>query len=70
MLIGFLIKSFEDWREWRTAVSDVAGKPLVHVADIGPVPNDHYDERRNAIDEVETIDDEYESDGESCEYLR
>lgn len=60
MLIGFLIKSEEDWEDWRRSVKHVQGKAIIHVSDSDPslvgaaVPEG----REGAIDEVEFLSDE------------
>lgn len=59
MLIAFLIRDENDWKDWRRAVQEVQGKAVVHVADREPVLNT---ERDGAIDEVETFDDEEDDD--------
>lgn len=64
MLIGFLITDREDWERWRAAVTHVAGKPVVNVADVEPIEFNDSGERQSAIDEVETFDDENENDSE------
>ena len=66
MLIGFLIKDYEDWKSWRRGVRNVKGKPIVNVADMEPVQLNNR-ERRSAVDDVETFDEEDESDGELVE---
>jgi cysteine protease ATG4 len=58
MLIGFLIRDEEDWKDWRRRVSDVPGKAVIHVGDKQPTPTDSSQERQSAIDEVETFDTE------------
>ncbi|KAL8879120.1 MAG: hypothetical protein Q9198_003210 [Flavoplaca austrocitrina] len=68
MLIGFLIRNRDDWDNWRRSVTDVPGKPVVHVADKEPVMIGQVAERPGAVDEVETLDDdEDEGDGELIE---
>ncbi|KAL1620295.1 Cysteine protease atg4 [Diplodia seriata] len=57
MLIAFLIRDETDWRNWRKAVTEVHGKPVIHVADSEPVIHGGQ-EREGAIDEVEAFDDE------------
>lgn len=65
MLIGFLIRSEDDWKAWRSALSEVKGKPIIHVADTEPSPYDLMDdERASAVDEVEAFDDEDETEKE------
>ena len=71
MLIAFLIKDEEDWKNWRRTIGTASGKPVVHVADEEPSLHGHGGAvRKSAVDDVETIDDEYEgneSDGEMVE---
>lgn len=64
MLIGFLIRSEEDWLEWRKAVKHVQGKAIIHVADKDPAAPGAagYEGRTDAIDEVEPLSDD---DGET-----
>ncbi len=58
MLIGFLVRSEEDWVQWRRAVNHVQGKAIIHVADCDPLCKDGPDGRTGAIDEVETLSDD------------
>jgi cysteine protease ATG4 len=37
MLIGFLIRDEEDWKDWRRSVKHVQGKAIIHVSDHDPV---------------------------------
>lgn len=67
MLLAFLVKDEEDWVAWRKAVTDAAGKPVVHVADTEPRLHGCGTERQSAVDDVETFDDEDESEGEIVE---
>jgi cysteine protease ATG4 len=56
MLLGFLVRSREDFEDWRRAVSEVQGKAIIHVHDTEP----RYatgPERPEAVDEVETWDE-------------
>ncbi|PSS09203.1 hypothetical protein M430DRAFT_128201 [Amorphotheca resinae ATCC 22711] len=62
MLIAFLIRDENDWKEWRRAVQEVEGKAVIHVADKDPALYGLGVERDGAIDEVETFDDEDEDD--------
>ncbi|KAE8449925.1 Cysteine protease atg4 [Mollisiaceae sp. DMI_Dod_QoI] len=55
MLIAFLVRDENDWKDWRRAVQEVQGKAVIHVADKEPVLST---ERDGAIDEVETFDDD------------
>lgn len=57
MLIGFLIKDEGDWREWKERVRRGPGKPIIHIFD-EPSLHDRVQEREEALDEVETFDDE------------
>ena len=62
MLIGFLIKDEADWTDWKRRVGEVKGKPIVHVYEREPpLPGDK-GERKEAVDEVETFDDDDEED--------
>ncbi|KAJ6440860.1 cysteine protease ATG4 [Purpureocillium lavendulum] len=58
MLIGFLIRSEDDWVDWRRRVKHVQGKAIIHVADRDPVGQAPLGQRGAAIDEVETLSDE------------
>ena len=62
MLIAFLIRSEIDWREWRRRVSQVKGKPIVHVSDSDPGSHGSTSERDEAVDEVQTFDDDEGND--------
>ena len=57
MLIGFLIRDEDDWRDWKERVRQGPGKPIIHIFD-GPSLSDRVHEREGALDEVETLDDE------------
>lgn len=64
MLIGFLIRSEDDWRDWRRCVKHVQGKSIIHVADHNPMLGGAAEGREGAIDEVETLsDDDTETEG-------
>ncbi|PSK54006.1 hypothetical protein B9Z65_7812 [Elsinoe australis] len=64
MLLGFLIRSEEEWKAWRREVEDKErvkgedgkGKGIVHVHDKEP-SMDEEAERREAVDEVVSCDD-------------
>lgn len=56
MLIGFLIRDEEDWKEWRRSVKHVQGKAIIHVSDHDPVARMH--EEGGMIDEVQTLSDD------------
>jgi cysteine protease ATG4 len=62
MLLAFLIRDENDWKDWRRAVQEVEGKAVVHVADKDPLLHGLGTEREGAIDEVETFDDEDDDD--------
>ncbi len=64
MLIAFLIRDEADWKEWRESMSNVDGKPVVHVADVQPPLHGQGTERASAVDDVEILDDDDEGDGE------
>jgi len=72
MLIAFLIKDEDDWKSWRSAISQTSGKPVVHVADKEPSLHGQGAERPSAVDDVETFDDDDgdEGDGELIERLQ
>jgi cysteine protease ATG4 len=58
MLIGFLIKSEEDWKDWRRRLGEVKGKAIINVFEKEPPVPGETVERKEAVDEVETFDDE------------
>ncbi|KAI9654903.1 MAG: Cysteine protease atg4 [Alyxoria varia] len=58
MLIAFLFKDEEDWRDWKRRMESVPGKNVVHVAAARPSGQGHSMERDGAVDEVQTFDDE------------
>lgn len=58
MLIGFLIKDEADWEDWKTRLTEVKGKPIVHIYERQPPIPGEPKERKEAVDEVETFDDE------------
>ncbi|KAK4964404.1 Cysteine protease atg4 [Elasticomyces elasticus] len=58
MLLAFLIRSEEDFGEWRRAVAAVRGKAIVHVHDAEPTYQRTGGERAGAIDEVESCDED------------
>lgn len=57
MLIGFLIRSEDDWLEWRRCVKHVQGKAVIHVADHNVATQGSESQREDAINEVETLSD-------------
>lgn len=56
MLLGFLIRSKEDFEEWKKAVSETEGKAIIHVHDKEPKYATGT-ERPEAVDEVEAWDE-------------
>ena len=60
MLIGFLIKDEADWQDWKRRLNEVKGKAIVSVFDKEPPVPGETKERKEAVDEVETFDDEDE----------
>ncbi|KAI5857276.1 cysteine protease ATG4 [Durotheca rogersii] len=58
MLIGFLIRDEDDWRDWRRSVKHVQGKAIIHVSDHDPTAHLH---ESGGIDEVETLSDDEDS---------
>ena len=63
MLLAFLIRDEQDWRNWRQEMNNTPGKPILHIGKREP----HFqetEERQGAVEEVETLDDEDEGDGE------
>ncbi|KAI1053444.1 hypothetical protein LB505_012187 [Fusarium chuoi] len=58
MLIGFLIRSEEDWKDWKRSVKHVQGKSIIHVAQQNAVHGGSSEGREGAIDEVETLSDD------------
>ncbi len=61
MLIGFLIKDEDDWDTWKSAVKHVQGKSIITVSPHDPVRG-MGSVRAGAIDEVETLSDEDDTD--------
>ncbi|OQV03493.1 hypothetical protein CLAIMM_08532 [Cladophialophora immunda] len=62
MLIGFLIKDEQDWDDWKRRIKEVKGKAIVSVFDKEPPVPGETKERKEAVDEVQTFDDEDEDD--------
>lgn len=56
MLIGFLIKNDADWTDWKARVQSTPGKPIIHLV-TGEPPIDAGHGRKEALDEVEVLDD-------------
>lgn len=57
MLIGFLIKDEDDWAAWKKNISEMTGKPIIHVSDRESPLYGVGQERVGAVDEVEALDD-------------
>ncbi|KAI4118711.1 MAG: hypothetical protein LQ345_001277 [Seirophora villosa] len=64
MLIGFLIRNKEDWGLWRRSVSEVQGKPVVHIADKEPVMDGQEAHRQSTVYDVETLDEDEDDEGD------
>ncbi|KAG8630197.1 hypothetical protein KVT40_001816 [Elsinoe batatas] len=70
MLLGFLIRTEEEWKAWRRSIEDKErvkgkdgkGKGIIHVHDKEPAFGDEQLERESAVDDVVSCDD---SDGET-----
>lgn len=60
MLIGFLIRSEDDWHNWRRCVNHVQGKAIIQVGNHVPDSQGSVEPegRHGAIDEVEAWSDE------------
>lgn len=56
MLIGFLIRDEADWADWKERVRSTPGKPIVQIVATGPQLYEGQG-RREALDEVEVLDD-------------
>ncbi|KAF3403802.1 putative cysteine protease atg4 [Penicillium rolfsii] len=65
MLIGFLIRNDADWADWKARVQSTTGKPIIHLV-TGEPPIDAGHGRREALDEVEVLDDS-DSDADALE---
>ncbi|KIW10916.1 hypothetical protein PV08_10215 [Exophiala spinifera] len=64
MLIGFLIKDEADWVDWKRRLKEVKGKAIVSIFDKEPPVPGETKERKEAVDEVETFDDEEDEEGD------
>jgi cysteine protease ATG4 len=60
MLIGFLIRSEEDWADWRRSVKHVQGKSIIHVSDHDPAVQ--CEGQPNFMDQVEAMSDDDDGD--------
>ena len=65
MLIGFLIKDEADWENWKQRLRETKGKAIVHVYAKSP-PTPGQEERKEAVDEVSTFDDEDDMDADDA----
>ncbi|KAI1006353.1 putative cysteine protease [Podosphaera aphanis] len=61
MLIAFLIRNDNDWREWQNDIREIQSKAIIHITDKNPHLENHCGERNGAIEEVETFDDDDDS---------
>ncbi|ORY67052.1 uncharacterized protein BCR38DRAFT_482697 [Pseudomassariella vexata] len=64
MLIGFLIRDEEDWKDWRRSVKHVQGKTIIHVSDHDPVAQ--MGAQDSAIAQVEAMSDD---DDDAVQYV-
>ncbi|KAE8362964.1 putative cysteine protease atg4 [Aspergillus caelatus] len=55
MLIGFLVKNEDDWEDWKGRIGSIAGKRIIHV--FNGAETTYNQGRREALDEVEVLDD-------------
>ncbi|RKF75864.1 putative cysteine protease atg4 [Golovinomyces cichoracearum] len=62
MLLAFLIRDEKEWRDWSHKIKEEKGKAVVRFIDKDPTICCHDTERDEAIDEVETFDED-----ENCE---
>ncbi|KKA29287.1 hypothetical protein TD95_002523 [Thielaviopsis punctulata] len=53
MLIGFLIRDENEWRDWRAGLKHVQGRPVISVFDTNPM--NHMDALDNATYDVESM---------------
>jgi cysteine protease ATG4 len=65
MLIGFLIRDEADWNDWKRRLQETKGKAIVHVYSKTP-PTPGQQERKEAVDEVSTFDDEDDAEGDDA----
>jgi cysteine protease ATG4 len=68
MLLGFLVRSRDDFDEWRKAIAELPGKAIIHIHDAEPKYATG-NERAGAIDEVETLDEDDDDDDDDGEKL-
>lgn len=62
MLIGFLIRDEEEWKDWRRGVKHVQGKNIIHVSDYDPVAQ--FSQRAGAMDQIEALSDDDDEEPE------
>ena len=62
MLIGFLVKDENDWEDWKRRLKESKGKAIVNVFEKEPPVPGETRERKEAVDEVVSFDDEDEDD--------
>lgn len=66
MLMGFLIRDEADWEDFKRRINEVRGKKIVNIyAREPPVPGQST-ERKEAVDEVQTFDDEEGEEGDDA----
>ena len=58
MLMSFLIRDEADWEDFKQRINDVRGKKIVNIYPKEPPVPGQTTERKEAVDEVETFDDE------------
>lgn len=67
MLMSFLIRDEADWEDFKRRIGEVRGKKIVNVyAREPPVPGQSV-ERKEAVDEVQTFDDEDDEDEDGAD---
>ncbi|KAK5942534.1 Cysteine protease atg4 [Knufia obscura] len=64
MLMGFLIRDESDWEDFKRRINDVRGKKIVNIWEREPPVPGEQAERKEAVDEVETFDDEEDEEGD------
>ncbi|KAI9738329.1 MAG: Cysteine protease atg4 [Cirrosporium novae-zelandiae] len=68
MLMGFLIRSAEEWKTWKQNINHAQGKSIIHVSDEREDGEDGKSViREGAVDEVETLDESEEEDASENE---
>ncbi|KAF3210432.1 Cysteine protease atg4 [Orbilia oligospora] len=64
MLLAFLIRDDRDWQAWKQGVKEVHGKRVVHVSDTTPGLGNPPGMREDAVNDVETFDDDSDAEDE------